>query len=171
MVISLSALVLASLLSFGKPSEITQFSSSQCNRDSNSPNARKENEILDRDEWAAMDSVNRERVEEAARLEGLTLEQALEKEEGIPLPILNFFIICLPAIVFTFHLYISRYTSYYVLGRRNGLEISLKAYLPVDWSSDQFQIISFRSFPSMNLYINFFIKSNLCPVALQSYWN
>ena len=42
----------------------------------------RKNEILDRDERAAMDSVNRERVEEAARLEGLTLEQALERRKG-----------------------------------------------------------------------------------------
>lgn len=65
MVISLSALVLASLLSF----VIRQM-------------LVRKNEILDRDEWAAMDSVNRERVEEAARLEGLTLEQALERRKG-----------------------------------------------------------------------------------------
>jgi len=47
------------------------------------------NRILDRDEKAVMDGTDRERVEEAGRLEGLTFEDALEKKEGIPLPLLS----------------------------------------------------------------------------------
>jgi len=40
------------------------------------------NKILDRDEKAAMNGADRERVEEAARLEGLTFESALERRKG-----------------------------------------------------------------------------------------
>ncbi len=40
------------------------------------------NKKLDADENAAMQGANRARVEEAARLEGLTFEQALERRKG-----------------------------------------------------------------------------------------
>jgi hypothetical protein len=40
------------------------------------------NKKLDADEKAAMEGVDRERVEEAARLEGLTFEQAMERRKG-----------------------------------------------------------------------------------------
>jgi len=40
------------------------------------------NKKLDADEDAALQGANRARVEEAARLEGLTLEQALERRKG-----------------------------------------------------------------------------------------
>jgi hypothetical protein len=42
----------------------------------------RENRKLDQDEKAAMEGANRIRVEEAARLEGITFEQALERRKG-----------------------------------------------------------------------------------------
>ncbi|KAF9527382.1 major facilitator superfamily domain-containing protein [Crepidotus variabilis] len=42
----------------------------------------RENKKLDADELAALGSANRARVEEAARLEGITLEQAMERRKG-----------------------------------------------------------------------------------------
>lgn len=41
-----------------------------------------ENRKLDADERAATEGANRARVEEAARLEGLTFEQAMERRKG-----------------------------------------------------------------------------------------
>lgn len=40
------------------------------------------NKKLDADEKAAMEGANRIRVEEAARLEGITFEQAMERRKG-----------------------------------------------------------------------------------------
>lgn len=40
------------------------------------------NKKLDADETAVMRGANRARVEEAARLEGLTFEQAMERRKG-----------------------------------------------------------------------------------------
>jgi hypothetical protein len=40
------------------------------------------NKKLDADEKAAMEGANRERVEEAARIEGITFEQAMERRKG-----------------------------------------------------------------------------------------
>jgi hypothetical protein len=40
------------------------------------------NQKLDADEKAAMEGANRARVEEAARLEGITFEQAMERRKG-----------------------------------------------------------------------------------------
>ena len=37
---------------------------------------------MDADDKAAMDGANRSRVEEAARLEGISFEQAMEKRKG-----------------------------------------------------------------------------------------
>ncbi|KAJ3574131.1 hypothetical protein NP233_g1967 [Leucocoprinus birnbaumii] len=65
MVISLSALALSTVLSI----VIRQMLVNK-------------NRKLDRDEKAAMDDADRERVEEAARLEGLTFEQAMERRKG-----------------------------------------------------------------------------------------
>jgi len=42
----------------------------------------RENRRLDVDEKAVMEGVNRTRVEEAARLEGITFEQAMERRKG-----------------------------------------------------------------------------------------
>lgn len=42
----------------------------------------RENRKLDADEKAAMEGANRTRVEEAARLEGITFEQAMERRKG-----------------------------------------------------------------------------------------
>ncbi|KAF5348567.1 hypothetical protein D9756_009620 [Leucocoprinus leucothites] len=65
MIISLCGLVLSSVLSL----VIRQM-------------LVKKNKKLDRDERAAMDDANRERVAEAARLEGLTFDQAMERRKG-----------------------------------------------------------------------------------------
>ncbi|KJA20089.1 hypothetical protein HYPSUDRAFT_204133 [Hypholoma sublateritium FD-334 SS-4] len=65
MAISLGALVISSLLSL----LIRQM-------------LIRENRKLDADEKAAMEGANRTRVEEAARLEGITLEQAMERRKG-----------------------------------------------------------------------------------------
>jgi len=65
MAISLGALVISSLLSL----VIRQILINK-------------NKKLDADENAAMEGANRARVEEAARLEGLTFEQALERRKG-----------------------------------------------------------------------------------------
>lgn len=40
------------------------------------------NEKLDEDELGGLKGANRERVEDAARLEGITLEEAMEKKKG-----------------------------------------------------------------------------------------
>ena len=40
------------------------------------------NKQLDEDEQGALKGANRERIEEAARLEGITFEEALEKKRG-----------------------------------------------------------------------------------------
>lgn len=40
------------------------------------------NKKLDEDEKAAMEGADRERVEEAARIEGITFEQAMERRKG-----------------------------------------------------------------------------------------
>ena len=42
----------------------------------------RENRKLDADEKAAVEGANRTRVEEAARLEGITFEQAMERRKG-----------------------------------------------------------------------------------------
>lgn len=42
----------------------------------------RKNKKLDEDEKAALEGPTRARVEEAARLEGLTLEQAMERRKG-----------------------------------------------------------------------------------------
>ena len=42
----------------------------------------RENRRLDADEKAAMEVADRARVEEAARLEGITFEQAMERRKG-----------------------------------------------------------------------------------------
>lgn len=42
----------------------------------------RENRKLDADEQTAMQGANRARVEEAARLEGITFEQAMERRKG-----------------------------------------------------------------------------------------
>jgi len=42
----------------------------------------RENRKMDADDKAAMDGANRSRVEEAARLEGISFEQAMEKRKG-----------------------------------------------------------------------------------------
>ena len=42
----------------------------------------RENRKLDEDEKAALEGANRLRVEEAARLEGITFEEAMEKRKG-----------------------------------------------------------------------------------------
>lgn len=42
----------------------------------------RENKKLDADEKAVMEGANRTRVEEAARLEGITFEQAMERRKG-----------------------------------------------------------------------------------------
>ncbi|KAF8184189.1 hypothetical protein BJ912DRAFT_975239 [Pholiota molesta] len=42
----------------------------------------RENRKLDNDEKSAMEGANRTRVEEAARLEGLTFEQAMQRRKG-----------------------------------------------------------------------------------------
>lgn len=42
----------------------------------------RENRKLDADEKTAMEGANRTRVEEAARLEGITFEQAMERRKG-----------------------------------------------------------------------------------------
>jgi len=65
MAISLGALVISSLLSL----LIRQI-------------LVRENRKLDADEKAAMEGANRLRVEEAARLEGITFEEAMEKRKG-----------------------------------------------------------------------------------------
>lgn len=41
-----------------------------------------ENKRLDRDELGDLKGAGRERIEEAARLEGLTFEQALDRKKG-----------------------------------------------------------------------------------------
>lgn len=41
-----------------------------------------QNQRLDTDEKAAMEGANRTRVQEAARLEGITFEQAMERRKG-----------------------------------------------------------------------------------------
>ncbi|KAH8115374.1 hypothetical protein DFH11DRAFT_1589021 [Phellopilus nigrolimitatus] len=43
---------------------------------------KRENRLLDEDELGALKGANRERIEEAARLEGITLEEAMEKKRG-----------------------------------------------------------------------------------------
>lgn len=42
----------------------------------------RKNKRLDADEKAAMEGADRTRVEEAARLEGITFEQAMERRKG-----------------------------------------------------------------------------------------
>lgn len=42
----------------------------------------RKNKRLDTDEKAAMEGADRTRVEEAARLEGITFEQAMERRKG-----------------------------------------------------------------------------------------
>ena len=42
----------------------------------------RENQKLDADEKAAMEGANRARVEEAAKLEGITFEKAMERRKG-----------------------------------------------------------------------------------------
>ncbi len=42
----------------------------------------RENRKLDADEKAVMDSADRFRVEEAAKIEGITFEQAIERRKG-----------------------------------------------------------------------------------------
>ena len=42
----------------------------------------RENRKLDADEKAAMEGANRTRVQEAAKLEGITFEQAMERRKG-----------------------------------------------------------------------------------------
>lgn len=42
----------------------------------------RENRKLDADEKAALSAANRERVEEAARLEGITFDEAMERRKG-----------------------------------------------------------------------------------------
>ena len=81
MVISLSGLVLASLLSFGELS-IKYLRFNHLTMTVIRQLLVRRNRILDRDEKAAMNGVDRERVEEAARLEGLTFENALERRKG-----------------------------------------------------------------------------------------
>ncbi|KAF8198098.1 MFS general substrate transporter [Pholiota molesta] len=65
MAISLGALVISTLLSLLMRQILVR-----------------ENRKLDQDEKAAMEGANRIRVEEAARLEGITFEQALERRKG-----------------------------------------------------------------------------------------
>jgi uncharacterized membrane protein len=65
MAISLGALVISTLLSL----VIRQM-------------LVRENRKLDADEKAAMSAANRERVEEAARLEGITFDEAMERRKG-----------------------------------------------------------------------------------------
>jgi hypothetical protein len=43
---------------------------------------KKANQQMEVDEQAALDGANKARVEEAARLEGITMEQALENRKG-----------------------------------------------------------------------------------------
>lgn len=42
----------------------------------------RENRRLDEDELGGLKDANRVRIEEAARLEGITLEQAMERKRG-----------------------------------------------------------------------------------------
>ena len=42
----------------------------------------RENRQLDADDKTALDGANRSRVEEAARLEGISFEQAMERRKG-----------------------------------------------------------------------------------------
>lgn len=42
----------------------------------------RDNRRLDEDELGAIKGANRERIKEAARLEGITLEEALERKRG-----------------------------------------------------------------------------------------
>lgn len=42
----------------------------------------RENRKLAEDEWTALQAADRVRVEEAARLEGITFDQAMEKRRG-----------------------------------------------------------------------------------------
>ena len=41
-----------------------------------------ENKRLDKDELGALKGANRERVEEFARLEGITIEEAMQRKRG-----------------------------------------------------------------------------------------
>jgi hypothetical protein len=42
----------------------------------------RENRLLDRNELGEMAGANRERLEDAARLEGITFEEAVQKKRG-----------------------------------------------------------------------------------------
>ena len=42
----------------------------------------RENRRLDEDELGALKGANRERIEEAARIEGITLQEALDRKRG-----------------------------------------------------------------------------------------
>lgn len=42
----------------------------------------RENKALDADELGAMKGANRQRIEEFARLEGITIEEAMERKRG-----------------------------------------------------------------------------------------
>ena len=42
----------------------------------------RDNKILDQDEQGALKGAHRERIEEFARLEGITIEEAMERKKG-----------------------------------------------------------------------------------------
>lgn len=81
MATSLGSLVIGSLLSLGKLL-VTRLSDINIKVLQSFVILVNRNKKLDADENAAMQGANRSRVEEAARLEGLTFEQAMERRKG-----------------------------------------------------------------------------------------
>lgn len=86
MIIGLASLALSSVLAFGASSLFLKFASHRRNILCAITVIRwmliKENKKLDADELGEMSPEKRERIEDAARLEGLTMEEALERNRG-----------------------------------------------------------------------------------------
>jgi len=82
MVISLCALLLCNLLALGTSMYSLFQRISLIPAEALRTILIRKNRKMDADDKATMDGANRSRVEEAARLEGISFEQAMEKRKG-----------------------------------------------------------------------------------------
>ena len=82
MIIGLASLALATVLSFGTWQSLVLFACDEPVRTVIRCILVAENKRLDKSEFGEMTLAERDRIEEAARLEGLTLEEALERKKG-----------------------------------------------------------------------------------------
>lgn len=82
MIISLCSLALTSVMAFGKFNPLFSFLGTERQPPGIRQHLVRKNKQLDEDERVAMQGADEVRVREAAILEGITFEQAMERRKG-----------------------------------------------------------------------------------------